>query len=335
MLTIVGRFFICLLTAVVVAVCGLLGVIYVLEKGPSVRARDLFVVSMNETSAAKFVPTIFLTQEEVDEILAKNSFQDNNVVTDTDLVVISKEPVKNAEKDESIDPDGDGIDILEISGSTFKGKLMLVYDPSRVFLGISGSFGPGLLGKTLPDLYNSYDNVVAAVNGGLWDDRAGHGSGSEPVGVVISEGKGLCGDPWSWDIAGMTYDNKLVVGTYTVQQALDAGIRDAVYFGPALVVNGEPLEALGTGSGLNPRTAIGQRADGTIMLMTIDGRQGNSLGASLTDVRDMMVKYGAMNAYNLDGGSSTNMIYNGEIINNGASLVGLRRMPTAWLVRGE
>lgn len=327
----------CVLALIEIAVFALLGVIYVLEKGPSERARDLFVISMNETSAAKFVPTIFLTQQEVDEILAANTFQETDAVTDTELVVISDEPEKYAQQDESIDPDGDGIDILDISGGTFKGKLMLVYDPSRVFVGVSGKYGATEYGKTLPEIYARYDNIIGAVNGGGWDDRDGHGTGGEPWGVVISEGEVLWGTPmyYTWDMAGITAENKLVVGKMTIQEAVDMGVRDAVKYGPPLIINGEPLEALGTGSGLNPRTAIGQRADGTILLMTIDGRQGNSLGASLADVRDVMLEYGAVNAYNLDGGSSTNMIFNGEIINNGASLVGLRKMCNAWLVRGE
>lgn len=336
-LVVILRTVLCLFTAVDVLLFGLLGVIFVLEKGPSERARDLFVISMNETSAAKFVPTIFLTQQEVDDILAANTFQETDAVTDTELVVISSELEKSAQEDETIDPDGDGIDIIDVSGSTFKGKLMLVYDPSRVFVGVSGKYGATEYGKTLPDIYARYDNIVGAINGGGWDDRDGHGTGGEPWGVVISQGEVLWGTPmyYTWDMAGLTYENKLVVGKMTIQEAVDMGVRDAVKYGPPLIVNGEPLESLGTGSGLNPRTAIGQRADGTMMLLIIDGRQGNSLGASLADVRDVMLEYGAVNAYNLDGGSSTNMIYNGEIINNGASLVGLRKMCNAWLVRGK
>ena len=126
----------------------------------------------------------------------------------------------------------------------------------------------------------------------------------------------------------------MVFSPATVQEAVDMGVRDAVKFGPILIVNGEPVEALGDGSGLNPRTAIGQRADGAMLLLTIDGRQSNSIGASLADVRDVMLDFGAVNAANLDGGSSTSMIYNGEMINQNASLIGLRKMCTAILVKG-
>ncbi|MGN1120558.1 MAG: phosphodiester glycosidase family protein [Oscillospiraceae bacterium] len=331
---VIKRILICLFsvfdTALIAAMC----VVYVLECGPSQKARDLFVISMNETSAAKFVSTIFLDKATVDEILASNTFEDTDIVTDAELVVIAAE--NTAQKDEGIDPDGDGIDIVPFSGSTFKGRMMIVYDPSRVFLGTSGAYGPGIWGRTLPDICDSYDNIVGAINGGGWIDSNGHGMGGEPLGFVISEGKALWGGSYTaWDMAGMTVDNKLVVGRMTAQSAIDNGVRDAAIYGPSLIINGEPLEALGTGSGLNPRTAIGQRADGAMLLMTIDGRQSNSLGASLTDVRDIMLEFGAVNAYNLDGGSSSSMIYNGETINQSSSLVGLREMPTAWLVRGQ
>ena len=336
---VVRRVLLVIVTAILAVLAALLGVIYVMEKGPSETARNLFVISCRETSAIKWVPNIFLSDETVNEIAAQNAIKETDDITDPDLVKIpTPEEVQDAAKsDPEIDPDGDGIDIVDFSGSTFKGKMMVIYDPSRVFVGISGKFGQSESGKTLPEIYSSYDNIVGAVNGGGFDDRPGHMTGGEPWGIVMSEGEVLWGTPmyYSWDTIGITWDNKLVVGKMTVQEAVDMGVRDAVKFGPILIVNGEPVEALGDGSGLNPRTAIGQRADGAMLLLTIDGRQSNSIGASLADVRDVMLEFGAVNAANLDGGSSTSMIYNGEMINQNASLIGLRKMPTAILVRGQ
>ncbi len=336
---VVRRVLLVIVTAILAVLAALLGVIYVMEKGPSETARNLFVISCRETSAIKWVPNIFLSDETVNEIAAQNAIKETDDITDPDLVKIpTPEEVQDAAKsDPEIDPDGDGIDIVDFSGSTFKGKMMVIYDPSRVFVGISGKFGQTEAGKTLPEIYSSYDNIVGAVNGGGFDDRPGHMTGGEPWGIVMSEGEVLWGTPmyYSWDTIGITWDNKLVVGKMTVQEAVDMGVRDAVKFGPILIVNGEPVEALGDGSGLNPRTAIGQRADGAMLLLTIDGRQSNSIGASLADVRDVMLEFGAVNAANLDGGSSTSMIYNGEMINQNASLIGLRKMCTAILVRGQ
>ena len=336
---VVRRILLVFFTAILAVLAALLGVVYVMEKGPSETARNLFVISCRETSAMKWVPNIFLSDELVEEIAAQNAIKETDDITDPDLVRIPSPDNAGvaAEADPDIDPVGDGVDIIDVSGSTFKGKMMVVYDPSRVFVGISGKFGLEEQGRTLPDIYASYDNIIGAVNGGGFDDRPGHMTGGEPWGIVMSEGEVLWGTPmyYSWDTIGITWDNKLVVGKMTVQEAVDMGVRDAVKFGPILIVNGEPVEALGDGSGLNPRTAIGQRADGAMLLLTIDGRQSNSLGASLADVRDVMLDFGAVNAANLDGGSSTNMMFNGEIINQSASLIGLRKMCTAILVRGK
>ena len=119
----------------------------------------------------------------------------------------------------------------------------------------------------------------------------------------------------------------------SVSKAKELGIRDAVMFGPALVVNGEPCQVSGASSGLNPRSAIGQRADGAVLLLVIDGRTANSLGATLADEINLMLEYGAVNAANLDGGSSSMMYYNGEYVNKGVVLTGSRRLPDAFVVR--
>ena len=352
--TVTARTILIVCTALVLIISGLLGGVLIIEFGPSEKARDLFVVTVMETSAAKFLATTFLGQDKVDEILAANAMKASENITDTNLVNIggnktseNKEPADSSSDitkktipgsdGQEVDPDGDGIDIVDVTGGSFRGKMMIVYDPTRVFVGISGKFGPEEYGKTITDIYNSYDNVVAGINGGGWDDREGHGTGGEPYGIVMSEGQVLWGTPMStsWECCGITKEGKLIVGTYSIQQAVDMGVTDAAKYGPTLIVNNEPTESLGTGGGLNPRTAIGQRADGAMLLLTIDGRQSNSLGASLTDVQDVMLKFEAVNAYNLDGGSSTSMIFNGEHINSNASLVGLRKMCTTFLVRGN
>ena len=67
-------------------------------------------------------------------------------------------------------------------------------------------------------------------------------------------------------------------------------------------------------------------------MMVIDGRQLTSLGATYGDLAEIMVGYGAVNACNLDGGSSTLMWYQGEYINNCASVIGIRPVPTTFLV---
>ncbi len=160
------------------------------------------------------------------------------------------------------------------------------------------------------------------------------GNGGTPSGIVIKNGELKYGSlAAEYSIIGFDTDNKLIVGWMSGQTAMDKNIRDAVSFGPALIINGKRAEIAGTGGGLNPRTCIGQTANGSVLLLTIDGRQANSVGATMQDCIDIMEKYGAVNASNLDGGSSTIMYYDGEIINVCASVYGPRKLPTAIVVK--
>ena len=115
---------------------------------------------------------------------------------------------------------------------------------------------------------------------------------------------------------------------------MDAKVQWAVSLGPALIIYGK-VQSFESDliSGLNPRTAIGQRIDGAVLMLVVDGRRMNSLGATYGDLADIMLDFGAVNASNLDGGSSTLMIYEGEVMNVCASVTGPRALPTTFLVR--
>ena len=326
----IKRIALSIFTALFVIVLGLLGVIYILEFGPSNTARNLFVNSAMESSAGKFMATMFLSDEKIAQIRKDNSVVASDDITDTSLINISTNETDTADGD---DNDEEGIQIIDISNDTYKGKMMIVKDPSRVTVGISGQYGASYSGKTVMDMAMNYD-AVAAVNGGGFEDNNGVGNGGTPIGLVISDGELKYGSAGSsYEVIGFDNNNNLVVGKMTASEALSRGVRDALSFGPILIVNGQASQVNGSGSGLNPRTAIGQRADGAILLLVIDGRQVNSLGASYADVIDVMLEYGAVNAANLDGGSSSLMYYKGEYINSCASLYGPRNMPTSIIVR--
>lgn len=313
--------------------------LFYVNKGPSPYVRDLFVSSVMESSAGGILAKLYLSDEEIASIMQNNQTTDFAEVTDTTLVNV----VANHTSDEEIiveqgaiiDEDGDGIEIVDVHGSTFRGKMMIVLDPSRVFVGVTDAFSMDGGGTTLSGLVTKYD-CVGGINGGKYEDEVGMGHGGMPEGIVISEGQLLMGDPDTvYGVYGFTYDNVLVVGNMTASQAVSMGIRDAVTFGPALIVNGKAAGYSGYGSGLNPRTAIGQRADGAVLLLSIEGRQANSVGASYADLIDVMLDFGAVNAANLDGGMSSSMIYNGEEIVTNCQIRTPRRIPTAFLVRKE
>ena len=310
----------------------LLGVIWVMEKGPSPTATEMFTRSVRETSAIRWVSRIFLSEEELEQYKSVSSPAEESQAVNTSLIHMA-ESVESEEGDL-------GYEILDISEGTCKGKLLIVYNPKRVILGTSDGFGvqPGL---QLTEMVEKY-GAIAGINAGGFNDDGGRGNGSTPQGLVIDDGVATWGAHHigGFHVVGLDYDGILHVGFMTVQGALKAGIRWGVSFethdglASALIINGE-VQRQNLGGGVNPRTAIGQREDGALLLLVLDGRSISTLGATMKDLADIMLEYGAVNAGNLDGGSSTVMVHNGEIINNCASVVGPRRIPTAFLLMEE
>ena len=241
-----------------------------------------------------------------------------------------------------------------MNGDTYNAKVMIVRDPSQVYLGISTheGFSTSIPGKRL-NVAIEDEGAIAAVNGGAFnDDGSSHSYvGTLPAGLVYSEGECVwtSGKPSETSgFAGFTKDNILVVHKDNISQAQaeELNIRDGCCFGPVLIMNGEVnMEAYNKVSGLNPRTGIGQRADGAVIFVCIDGRQPSSRGGEYKDVIDIMVEYGAINACNMDGGSSTVMMYRdtyglygeaGQVqMMNSYSLLQTepRKMPDFWMVR--
>ncbi len=316
------RILLVLFTAVLIVFGGLAGAIYMLNYGPSGSAREMFVLSVRETSALKFLADLVLPPDMVESIVTGNAIEEFGTISNPNLIVI---PEKN---DENPDVEEKDIEIVPVRGITFSGRMMIVKDPSRVKVGVCKNLGnASKSGEYLDSMLKRY-NAVAGVNGGGFDDPGGYGSGSIPEGFVFSGGKMVYGtDETKCVMAGFNNDNVLVVGKMTGAEAKARDIRDAIAFGPILVQDGQPANVTGLTLNLNPRTAIGQRADGAVLILVIDGRQANSLGASYTDLIEVMMQFNAINACNMDGGSSSAMYYEGELISNLATLTGGRTLP--------
>jgi len=324
------------------AVAGLYGAMWMLVHGPSHEIKRLFVMSVKETSAAGFLADMYLSEDEINEILGKDR-TDTEETVDASLIKIEHKtenkvntPTENGGNEgtgETNTPEQD-VEIIDIVGPTYLGKMIVVKDPSRVFVGVPDRFGSDASGLSLKKMLIKYD-ALAGINAGGFYDPNGTGTGGIPDGIVIKDGKLAWGAPSTVStVIGFDANHILHVGRMTGQAALDRGIVEAVSFGPALIVNGKPQNATyKLGGGINPRTAIGQRADGAVLLLVIDGRSVSSLGVTYDDLVDIMLSYGAVNAGNLDGGSSTLMVYKGETINSSAYLFGERVLATAFLVK--
>ena len=245
----------------------------------------------------------------------------------------------------------DGIRIESYTGETFTAHVMIVRDPSKVYLAPSSNPLSMDTPGTHIDEAMERERAIAAVNAGPFFDD---GTASQAVGSVPS-GLALSGDVVIWNdqqsstygFVGFNKDNVLIVASFmTATEAKEQEIRDGCSSGPVLIVNGKPnMDAYNGNSGYLPRTAVGQRTDGAVVFVCADGRNPDSLGATYADMIDILTEYGAVNACSLNGGSSSAMLYRdgeGRYGEKGAVQMinryplvqsGIRRMPTFWMVK--
>ena len=325
----------------------LVGALYI----PGTGFKDWLITTAMTTMHHQYFATWFYDEYDVNMVLANNTVVESGEDTDPNLISFTEPDFNQVTYENEFekeiltrDPENSVYKIIDIDRGGFKGKMAVVYDPSKVILGVSKGTGKDLSGSYGQYIYEIEKNYGASVslNAGGFYDPDWNSRGGVPHGVVISEGKLIANNTKAavgGGIIGFTNDNVLVLARMTAQEALDAGIRDAVDFGPFLIVNGKPSFIRGNGGwGTAPRSAIAQREDGIVLLLSIDGRQTSSPGADLVDVTELLMDYGAINAANLDGGTSTAMSENGEIITNprnGSFQAKTRPVPNAWLVMGE
>ena len=277
--------------------------------------RDLDVDSMEYK-----IVKLFYTEDQLENI------RDNTVSVDETVQTTAG----NAQQ-------GKDIEIVPIHGSTYEGYMMLVHNPSDISVAVNPYLGSGAAAPSL-DEYVSMYHALAGINGGGFQDDGGHGNGSIPQGVVIHEGKLVYGNANTYlGMVGITKDGKLFCANATGNECLEWGVQEAVTFGPVFINNYQVVFKEGTDNlgMLNPRTAIGQRSDGTFMLLVIDGRGPTSFGALYEDVIKIFQENDAVNAANLDGGNSSAMIYDGNYVNTPVSMYGSRNLPTVFLVKGD
>ncbi len=348
---IVRRFFLLVFTVIVIAVIGLYMMCNLIFNGPSPNARDRLTMSMRESSAMKWFPAIFIGEEKVAEIEKAVDATLPAEFSDDTLVKIDLNSAVDGNVDEWANHP-DGIRLEGIKGDTYNAYVMIIRDPSRIYQATSHlPFSYDVPGERINHKIEQ-EGAVAAINAGAFFDASGtpqaHLTGSVPAGLVIAGGEVVFNSHRDLvpekGFVGFNKDNILVVAqSMTPTKAMDLGIRDGCEFGPVLIMNGQINEEAYNGeSGLNPRTCIGQRADGAVIFLCVEGRQASSLGATYADLIDIMVEYGAVNACNLDGGSSTVMMYrdpeSGEVsmVNNYSLLQEEpRRMPTFFMVKPE
>lgn len=312
--------------------------------GPYPNFREWLITTAMTTMRHQYLAKWFYSQKTIDAVLKNNYVK--SVDEDTDLNAItfvdyskSKGMYKNKyEKEILSHEDGEKYKLININSDGMRGYLVAIYDASKVKVGTATNLNAK--GEMLTTIAKN-NKAIVAMNASGFNDPGYMGNGSKPHGVVIQNGKVVSNNgnvPVSGGVLGFTKDNKFIMKKMTAQQALEKGIRDAVEFGPFLIVNGTPSFIKGNGGwGTAPRSAIGQRQDGIVLFLVMDGRDyAHGIdGVGMVELTEILMKYGAYNAANLDGGTSSGLVINNQLINkpvNGSGQKSTRAIPDAWIV---
>ena len=351
-LGVLGGFVLMLLTLVIILAATVFISLKMICSDAYPAAQQMFVTTILETGQLKFLASVFLPADKIQEIVDKNSMSALEGEVDAGLIHIGGSGSVGIPGESGGENEGEAIEVHPVSGATFYGTMLIVKDPSRVSLATIYPWREE--GVTLDSLVKGA-GAVGGINGGLYNST--NNTGGAPYGVVVSNGEIQFNNPTQFPglvLIGFTEDNILEIidinrmSAKKVEQLIkDRKIRDAVTFQEEssdsnnhfvqLILNGEAREMNGMGSGLNPRTAIGQRADGAVLMLVTDGRgKSGHLGASASDLINVMTDFGAVNAANLDGGSSSCMYYGGEYLMSSVTFYYTNsswKLPTGFVIK--
>lgn len=311
----------------------LLFVIY----GPFSFFRDYFVTSAMTTRSHKYFAHVLYSNNKIKDVLEQNKTIESDASTDTTKISIGEiedTGVYESYYEEQIlkkDKDNDLYKLINISGEGYKGYLVAIYDPSKISLVWSSNHSSGQLLTT----FAKSNNAKVAINASGFSLSGGIKATGTTIknGKIYSVGKAT---HKGGGLIGFNKDNVLVLTKDTAKEAISDGMINAVEFGPFLIVNGKAATFSGNGGwGIANRTAIGQRQDGIVLFVVIDGRLSSSAGVSIKELTNIFIKYKAYNAANLDGGGSSTLVVENKLINKpaGYNYTGERYIINSWMVK--
>jgi exopolysaccharide biosynthesis protein len=310
-------------TLLVIAVCTFLSSSFLFLTPPGTFIREYLAKTVITTQHRDWAWIFVGAQRRDQMVLEMQNLTEVNSIEKQDIEAVqfnTNRPIESLVK------------VEDISGTLWKGKRMYVYDPRSIRVVVPSKQGEG---ERITAMVQR-TGAVAGVNGGGFNDPDGLGNGFAPIGAIMSGGEILYTDQEGSNpqqIVGFTKEGTLIIGKYTINALLELGVTEAVSFYPRVIANGKPLITSGDGGwGRAPRTAVGQKADGTVIFIVIDGRQTSSVGATLKEVQDLFLEDDVINAGFLDGGASSEMVYNNALITKPSSRYGERRLPSAFLV---
>lgn len=330
---------------IIVIICFILDIgaisCLLLAYGPYSGFRDWLITTAMKTMNHKYLARTLYSEDMINKVLANNYLKEiEEDVNLDDIVIGNEETTYSSIYDEQIlKRDKDALyKVIDLKDFDVNGYIVAVYNPANVKLALSTQFG--VVGERVRTISKNNDAIVA-INASGFEDPNEQGNGGRALGTVIKDGKIVWqgqSTGWGGGLIGFNNDNKLVLTRESATTAIANGMRDAVDFGPFLIINGKAAYTKGNGgSGEHPRTVIAQRQDGIVLFLIIDGN-GNKVGyrggASYIKMIEILEKYKAYNAANLDGGASTTLVIENKLYNNPCAYneTGERWQPNAWIV---
>ena len=323
----------------------LLGIIYifvflgittplVLFFGPYENTRKVFISTVLGTRHAYLI-TDYISEETINKILGVSK-----VVEEVPQEQVKQDIATDLNKINVKYTSGNDISRYDIHTERYNGYVLEIKNPLGVKVAMTKYIGK--MGQKTSEMAEEH-NAVAAINGGSFIDQSSDGTlyagtGAEPGGFVISGGKVIypktnINKNNVENVIAFTKKGQLIVGDHTLEEMLKLGVQEAMCFRrPNIIINGQPQVKDKMLDGLNPRTAVGQKEDGTVIFVVIDGRKITSPGATIYDMQQIMLDRGAINAGSLDGGYSSTMYYKGDVINSPNAWDGERSVATAFYV---
>lgn len=289
--------------------------------------RNKIISTAMVTKSHQWIAHVFYSDETISEVTSQNKYipLTDDVKLDDIVIDTSEKENYESEYDEQIltrDPDNEEYKYIKVKlGGKYDGHLVAIYDPSKVKLIASKTFNTGTGQERIKDMCKRSNGIVC-INGGRFRDNTGYGS-DVPKGTLIKDGKIIWSDTSrATNLIGFNKENKLVLTKKTAKEAIEMGMRDALEFGPFLIVNGKKLQYESAAGGYDraARVAIAQRRDGVVLFLVTEGVHTN--GPTLVEVIDVLEKYGAYNAANLDGGTSAQLVIENKLMNTPLTVYG-------------
>lgn len=325
--------------------------------GPFTNFKNWLITTAMMTMNHQYLCKWFYNDNIIAAVLGENYIEEFNEDTDASLIDFVDVDLTNAneyEKEILVRKKDDIYKLITFEVNGCKAYLAAIYDPRKISLAVTKWLGRS--GQYAYDLAKE-SGAVLAINGGGFIDPGHNSKGAMPVGVTIQNGKLITSSGGGGNIIGFNKDGVLMLNRNRGgNAALNAGYYNAVTMTPFLIVNGKPAFIKGNGGwGYAARTAIGQRADGTVLFLVVDSNSTRSKGASMLDLTEIMQRYGAINAANLDGGTSSVIVlpreeaskYTTMCEDNNLEYCWIndpidsafrhrsRGIPTAWIVKAE